>query len=59
MLKKKQRRQKPSDYLRYMHMIEDGCSFKYICNHYGSDEQTLKVLWYRYQELSIDGLRNK
>ena len=59
MLKKKQKRRSLSDYLRYMHMIEDGYSFRYICNHYGSDEQTLKVLWYRYQKFGINGLRKK
>jgi transposase-like protein len=59
MLKKKQKRQSLSDYLRYMHMIEDGYSFSFICNHYGSDEKTLKVLWYRYQKFGIDGLSKK
>ena len=59
MLKKKQKRQSLSDYLRYMHMIEDGYSFHFICNHYGSDEKTLKVLWHRYQALGIDGLKKK
>ena len=42
-----------------MHMIEDGYSINYIRNHYGSDEKTLHVLWHRYQELGIDGLKRK
>jgi len=42
-----------------MHMIEDGYSVRYICDHYGSDAKMLKVLWHRYQELGIDGLKKK
>ena len=59
MLKNKQKKHSLSAYLRYMHMIEDGYSFHFICNHYGSDEKTLKVLWHRYQALGIDGLKKK
>ena len=59
MLKKKQKRQSLSDYLRYMHMLEEGYSFRYISNHYSSDEKFLKVLWQRYQELGIDGLKKR
>ena len=36
-----------SDYLRYMHLIDDGYSFHYISDHYGSGEKSLKVLWQR------------
>ena len=59
MLKKKQKKHSLSDYLRYMHMIEDGYSFHYISEHYGSDEKMLKVLWQRYQELGIEGLKKQ
>ena len=59
MLKKKQKKHSLSDYLRYMHMIEDGYSFHYVYSHYGSDEKKLKVLWQRYQELGIEGLKKK
>ena len=59
MLKQKRKKHSQSDYLRYMHMIEDGYSFHFICNHYGSDEKMLKVLWHRYQALGIDGLKKK
>ena len=57
MLKKKQKKHSLSDYLRYMHMIEDGYSFKFICDHYGSDEKMLKVLWHRYHEFGLEGLK--
>ena len=59
MLKKKQKRHSLSDYLRYMHMIEDGYSFRFIRDHYGSDDALLKVLWHRYQEFGIEGLKKK
>ena len=59
MLKKKQKKHSLSDYLRYMHMIEDGYSFGFICDHYGSSEKTLKVLWHRYQESGIEGLKKR
>ena len=42
-----------------MHMIEDGYSFGFICDHYGSSEKTLKVLWHRYQEFGVEGLMKK
>ena len=59
MLKKKQKKHSLSSYLRYMHMIEDGYSFKFICDHYGSDEKMLKVLWHRYQEFGVEGLKKR
>ena len=59
MLKKKRKKYSLGDYLRFMHMIEDGYSFRYICDHYGSGEKTLKVLWHRYQESGIDGLKKR
>ena len=61
MLKKKQKQKKHclSDYLRYMHMLEDGYSFYYICDHYGSDAKLLKVLWHRYQKFGMDGLKKR
>ena len=59
MLNKKRKKHSLSDYLRYMHMIEDGYSINYIRDHYGSDGRMLKVLWHRYQELGIDGLKRR
>ena len=59
MLKKKQKKHRVSDYLRYMHMIEDGYSFKFILRQYGSDDVLLKVLWHKYQKLGIEGLKRK
>ena len=58
MLKKK-KKHRLSDYVRYMHMIEDGYSINYINVHYGSDAKLLKVLWHRYQESGIEGLKKK
>ncbi len=40
-------------------MIEDGYSFRYVSDHYGSDAKMLKVLWHRYQKFGIDGLKRK
>ena len=57
MLKKKQKKHSLSDYLHYMHLIEDGYSFHFICNQYGSNEKKLKVLWHRYQEFGVEGLK--
>ena len=59
MLKKKYKKHSLSDYLRYMRMIEDGYSFRFIHEHYGSDEAMLKVLWHRYQELGLEGLKKR
>ena len=42
-----------------MHMLEDGLSFKAIEKKYGVDAKQLKVLWYRYQEYGIEGLKKK
>ena len=57
MLKKKQKKHSLSDYLHYMHLIEDGYSFRFICNQYGSNAKKLKVLWHRYQEFGVEGLK--
>ncbi len=59
MLKKKQKKHSLSDYLRYMRMIEDGYSFTFIREHYGSDSKLLKVLWHRYQEFGAEGLKKR
>ena len=59
MLRKKKKRHSLSDYLRYMHMIEDGYSFSFISVHHGIDAKQLKVLWHRYQESGIEGLKKR
>ena len=40
-------------------MLEDGLSFKAIEKKYGIDAKHLKVLWHRYQEYGIKGLKKR
>ena len=53
------RRNHRLNYLFYMHMIEDGLSFKAISKKYGIDAKQLKVLWHRYQEYGTEGLKKR
>jgi hypothetical protein len=45
--------------LKYMHMLEDGYSIKYISTHYGIDHKLLRVLWAKYQIEGSSGLVKK
>ena len=40
-------------------MLEDGLSFKAIEKKFGIDEKQLKVLWHRYKEHGIEGLKKR
>ena len=53
---KKKKDHRP-EYLHYMHLLEDGLSFKAIERRYGIDSKHLKVLWHRYQEYGMEGLK--
>ena len=45
--------------LKYMHMLENGCSKNYIHTHYGIDDTLLGHLWTRYQSEGSLGLLKK
>ena len=45
--------------LKYMHMMENGCSKNYIHTHYGIDDALLGHLWTRYQSEGPSGLLKK
>ena len=56
------KQRKKHDYaerFRYMHMLEQGYSAKYIHKHYGIDESLLAQLWARYQSEGESGLVRK
>ena len=45
--------------LKYMHMLENGLSVKYIKTHFGINHQLLEYLWARYQSEGPSGLVKK
>lgn len=47
------------DLLSYMHMLEEGQSFRSISKKYGINQDRLKVLWHRYQEKGVAGLQKR
>ena len=42
-----------------MHLLEDGMSVNAVSVKYGVDNKQLKVLWHRYQESGIAGLKKR
>ena len=59
MLKRKLKRHDYADLLKYMHLLEDGWGFQTIERKYGIDAKQLKVLWHRYQEFGVKGLKKR
>jgi len=47
------------DRLKYMKMLEEGCSVRHIANHYGISKHLLDVLWKKYQMEGPPGLIKK
>ena len=45
--------------LKYMRMLEDGCSINYICKMFGIGKGRLKSLWLLYQQHGTSVLRRK
>ena len=45
--------------LKYMHMLENGCSINYIHEYYGVDKALLLHLWGRFQSEGPSGLIKK
>ena len=58
-MSKKYKKHGYAERLKYMHMLEDGYSIKYIGTHYGIDRKLLGVLWAKYQEEGPSGLVKK
>ena len=58
-MSKKYKKHGYAERLKYMHMLEDGYSIKYISTHYGIDHKLLHVLWARYQSEGPSGLIKK
>ena len=48
-MSKKYKKHGYAERLKYMHMLESGCSINYIHKHYGIDITLLGYLWTRYQ----------
>ena len=45
--------------LKYMRMLEDGCSINHISNTYGINKSRLEYLWVLYQDQGISALHRK
>ena len=58
-MSKKRKKHGYAERLKYMHMLEDGYSIKYIGTHYGIDRRLLGVLWAKYQSEGPSGLLKK
>ena len=58
-MSKKRKKHGYAERLKYMHMLEDGYSIKYIGTHYGIDRRLLGVLWAKYQVEGPSGLVKK
>ena len=58
-MSKKYKKHGYAERLKYMHMLENGCSKNYIHTHYGIDDALLGHLWTRYQSEGPSGLVKK
>ena len=58
-MSKKYKRHSYDDRLKYMRMMEDGYSSKYIHTHYGISHELLEALWLMYQEKGPAALAKK
>ena len=58
-MSKKLKKHGYAERLKYMHMLENGCSKNYIHTHYGIDDALLGHLWTRYQSEGPSGLLKK
>ena len=58
-MSKKYKKHGYAERLKYMHMLENGCSKNYIHAHYGIDDALLGHLWTRYQSEGPSGLLKK
>ena len=58
-MSRKRKKHGYAERLKYMHMLENGCSKNYIHTHYGIDDTMLGHLWTRYQSEGPSGLLKK
>jgi transposase-like protein len=58
-MSKKYKKHAYADRLKYMHMLVDGYSIKYIHTHFGIDHRLLALLWERYQKEGPEALVKK
>ena len=58
-MSKKRKKHGYAERLKYMHMLENGYSAKYIHKHYGINESLLSQLWTKYQYEGSSGLLKK
>ena len=58
-MSKKYKKHSYEDRLKYMRMMEDGYSSKYIHTHYGISHELLEALWLMYQENGPAALAKK
>ena len=58
-MSKKRKKHGYAERLKYMHMLENGYSVKYIHKHYGINESLLSQLWAKYQYEGSSGLLKK
>ena len=58
-MSRKYKRHRYDDRLKYMRMMEDGYSSKYIHTHFGISHELLKALWLMYQEKGPAALAKK
>ena len=58
-MSKKRKKHGYAERLKYMHMLENGCSIKYIHKNHGIDKGLLGQLWVRYQSEGPSGLLKK
>ena len=58
-MSKKYKKHGYAERLKYMHMLENGCSINYIHEYYGVDDALLGNLWTRYQSEGPSGLLKK
>ena len=54
---RKQKKHGYAERLKYVRLIESGMSFRAIHKKYGINEVLLRVLWTRYHECGVSGLR--
>ena len=58
-MSKKRKKHGYAERLKYMHMLENGFSQKYIEKHFGINHRLLGYLWARYQSEGASGLIKK
>ena len=58
-MSKKRKKHSIEDRIKYMKMLEEGCSIRSISIKYGIDNSLLSVLWTKYQKEGPSGLIKK